>query len=800
MNPTRKTFDRAAAAALALILAVLMTPAEAQRAKTGKPAAPVYAGIIVKYKSTSSMRATAMSAATQRTVEDRARVKLAGARQGAMDLAVYRFAKPMAAAEARAAATRIALDPDVEYAVPDQVMHKLQTTPNDPDFAGKQWNLQPAATAAGGANLPLAWQKTTGSNSVVVAVVDTGVRPGHPDLAGRLLAGYDFISSDAFAALNYPPNWNAADGNGRDADATDPGDYLDDAVLALLAMVPPNQRPSPTPSSWHGTHVAGIIGAASNNGVGVAGVDWSARILPVRVLGRDGGTTSDIVDGMAWAAGLAVPGVPANTTPARVINLSLGGSGECSAAFQDVVNRVRAAGAMVVAAAGNDGSTTVGQPANCNGVIAVTANARDGDNASYANVGAQVAISAPGGGCGTFSLIDLDATQDYWNQACSGCHSIDAQRQQIDARAPMGLTFTKARAALEAALTGKDLDGVTTGMDGLQVSVAQRNDLAGLISGTTCSGPPDRVYSTLNLGATEPEAEGYVAYAGTSMATPHVSGTIALLLSLSPKLNADEVKSVLQTTARAHPAGTYCAQVKGVCGPGLLDAAAAVDHVAANRPMVSAGLEGTTTTGVPPAASFTLVGTVKTVGGRAAASSGMTWRQVSGPTVTLPSTSGTSITLKAPSAGGKLGFEFSATDSAGYSATTTATVVVNSPPAMTPVAPVAATSGQAVSGSVRAVDPDGDSITYVAINAPPGFALNAATGAWSWTPSSSGNYAMAVMPTDAYGNGAPVNLQISVAKGGGEDGGGGALPGWLAGLLLLPLVLRGARMPGAPRA
>jgi hypothetical protein len=306
------------------------------------------------------------------------------------------------------------------------------------------------------------------------------------------------------------------------------------------------------------------------------------------------------------------------------------------------------------------------------------------------------------------------------------------------------------------------------------------------------------VYSTLNLGMTEPEADGYVAYAGTSMATPHVSGTIALLLSLSPKLSSDEVKSVLQTTARAHPAGTYCAGRTGVCGSGLLDAAAAVQHVVENRPTVSAGLQGSTTTGVPPSASFTLVGTVKTVGGRATASNGMMWRQVSGPAVSLPSTSGGSITVKAPGSG-KLGFEFSATDSAGYSATATATVVVNSPPAMSPVAPVSATSGQPVTGSVRAVDPDGDSITYVAINAPQGFTLNAGTGAWSWTPSSSGTYAMAVMPTDAYGNGAPVNLQISVAKGSGESGGGGALPGWLAGLLLLPLFLRGARASGTVR-
>jgi subtilisin family serine protease len=444
---------------------------------------------------------------------------------------------------------------------------------------------------------------------------------------------------------------------------------------------------------------------------------------------------------------------------------------------------------MVVVAAGNEGLPTVGQPANCTGAIAVTAHSRDGDNASYANVGTQVSVSAPGGGCGTFSLIDLDGAQAIWNQTCAGCHDIDSRRQQIDQRAPMGLTFKKARMALDAALSGVDLDGDATDMGGLAgaLSDSQRNDLAGLISNILCSGPTDRVYSTVNLGSTEPEQEGYIAYAGTSMAAPHASGVIALLLSLSPKLNSDEVKSVLQTTARPFPTGSYCAQVKGVCGSGLLDGAAAVDHVVNNRPTVTAGLQGAGT-GVAPSASFTLVGTVKTVGGRAA--TGMMWRQTSGPTVSLPTTTGGSITVTAPSSG-KLGFEFVATDSVGYSANATATVVVNSPPVLQPIAAVSATKGQAISGSVRATDTEGDAITYVVVNPPNGFNLNAGTGAWSWTPSSSGDYTLAIMPTDAYGNGAPVTLQINVAKG--DEGGGGALPAWIAVLLLAALCSTGGR-------
>jgi serine protease len=774
----------------AVALTVALPAAYAQNAKKGTPAPEVYAGIIVKYKS-SAAKAASTSSTTMRNVEDRARVKIAASREGALGTAVYRFAKAMPAAEARAAATRMALDPNVEYAVPDQVMYKLQVTPNDSDYAGKQWTLQAAPTVVGGLNLPLAWQRTKGATSVVVAVVDTGVRTGHPDLAGRLVPGYDFISSDAFASMNFPPNWNAGDGNGRDADASDPGDYIDDT---LLAQLPPDHGLTPSQSSWHGTHVAGIIGAASNNAVGIAGVDWNARILPVRVLGRAGGTTSDIVDGMAWAAGLPVPGVPANANPARVINLSLGGSGTCSAAFQDVIDKVRAAGAVVVAASGNDGSLIVSQPANCNGVIAVTAHTRDGDNASYSNVGSQVAISAPGGGCGSNSLIDMPGAQDTWNQTCGGCHGLDFIRQQITQRAPTGMSFTKARAALDSALTGVDLDGTDTNMGFLATGLGNtmRNDLAGFISQTTCAGPTDRVYSTVNMGATMPAADGYASYAGTSMATPHVSGVVALLLSLAPRLTSDEIKSVLQSTARPHPKGSYCAMGGNGCGAGLLDANAAVQHVVDNKPTVTAAIQGSAP-GVRPGATFTLVGDVKALGGRTASSSGMSWRQTSGPTVSIPANAGSTVTLTAPNGTGALGFEFAAADTAGYSGAGTVAVTVNAPPTMLPPAAPSATVGQPVTGSVKGTDPDGDAITYVLVAGPPGFNLNASTGSWSWTPTSAGSQGVTVMPTDAYGNGTPVNFVVSVAKDpNAKDGGAGALPWWLLALLLVPLRRRAA--------
>jgi len=799
MKPSMKRPARLALAAAGLLCFNLWSPGHAQGVKNGQPAPEIYTGIIVKYKSSSAAKATATSATTMRAVQERARVRIAASRQGALDTTVYRFDKATSAPEVRAAAARLALDPQVEYAVPDQVMQAMQTTPNDMEFAANQWTLQAPPAVVGGANLPLAWQRTTGSNSVVVAVLDTGIRRGHPDLAGRLLTGYDFISSDAYAALNYPANWNAADGDGRDADPTDPGDFLDDT---LLAQLPANHGLQARPSSWHGTHVAGTIGAASNNAVGISGVDWSARILPVRVLGRNGGSLSDVIDGIAWSAGLAVPGVPANTNPARVINISLGASGVCSAAYQDVINRVRAAGAIVVAPAGNDGALVASQPANCEGVIAVTAHARDGDNASYSNVGSQVALSAPGGGCGALALIDLAGAQETFNQSCAGCHSIDSLRQQITRRAPAGLTFAKSRAALNSALMGVDLDGQDTGdMAALAVTLnnTARNNLAGVISQIACAGPTDRVFSTLNLGMTTPAMEGYGTKVGTSNAAAHVSGTVALLLSLAPRLTADEVKSVLQATARAHPKDTYCAMGGTGCGSGLLDANAAVQHVVTNRPTVTAALQPAAA-GVRPGATFTLVGDVKAAGGRMPGTTGMSWRQTSGPAVTIPAGSGASVTLTAPTTSGILTFEYAAADSAGYAGTAAVAVTVNAGPTLLPVAAGNVTANQPISGTVRGSDPESDTITYVLVAGPPGLTVNASNGAWTWTPTSAGSFGVTVMPTDAYGNGTPVNFTITVAPDpNAKDGGGGAVPWWLAVLLLAPACLRAARRGFLPR-
>jgi serine protease len=278
------------------------------------------------------------------------------------------------------AAEMMARDPDIEYAEPDRIMSHMATA-NDPYFA-QQWHY---TDATGGLRLPDAWDKSTGLG-VVVAVIDTGYRP-HADLSGQHLAGYDFISSATIGN----------DGNGRDSDPSDPGDWI--AAGECYAGSPARN------SSWHGTHVAGTLAARTNNSVGVAGVAYNAKMVPVRVLGKCGGYTSDIADAITWSSGGAVNGVPANANRAMVLNLSLGGSGACNATTQSAIDGARSRGAVVVVAAGN-ANTDVSNvsPANCSGVIAVAATGKTGARASYSNYGTLIDVAAPGGD-GSYGVI-----------------------------------------------------------------------------------------------------------------------------------------------------------------------------------------------------------------------------------------------------------------------------------------------------------------------------------------------------------------------------------------------------------
>ncbi len=427
--------------------------------------------LIVKYRATQAAAAATAASADRavlhRPAQDAAArlgLRMQLLRVGAQDAHVMRLERRLAHAEVeRLARDIMAADPAVEYAEPDRILKPL-LTPTDTQY-GQQWQyFEPT----GGLNLPAAWDKATGTG-VVIAVIDTGYRP-HADLAANIVAGYDFIA-DTFVSN---------DGNGRDTSALDPGDAI--AAGACGGGQPTQSQPS----SWHGTHVTGSVAAVTNNSAGVAGVAFGAKLQPVRALGKCGGYTSDIAAGIVWASGGSVPGVPANATPARVINLSLGGSGACDAASRDAINSARSRGTVVVVAAGNSNANAANfSPASCPGVITVAATNRSGGRAYYSNFGAAVAVAAPGG----------------------------------DMRA----------------------------------------------------GAAGGILSTLNNGANGPGADSYAYYQGTSMATPHVAGVVALMLSKNPSLSPDEVAARLKSSARTFP-GT-CSQ----CGAGIVDASAAID-------------------------------------------------------------------------------------------------------------------------------------------------------------------------------------------------------------------------------
>ncbi len=388
----RRVHVAAVALFAALVLLLGRPPAQAAQTPTGlAPAAnPPTDQLIVRFAPAGQ---AALAGADTARLLDRlstaAGMSLTVQRSMSGDATVLRLPVRLDEAAVAAMATRIAALPEVAYAEPDAIMQIIASppladaptadlTPNDARFAD-QWHYRYVPGVEEGLNLLPAWGITTGKASTVVAVIDTGIR-NHADLAGRTVPGYDFIADVA----------TANDGNGRDNDPSDPGDWTSDNQCFTGWAA--------TDSSWHGTHVAGTIGAASNNGSDVAGINWKAKVLPVRVLGRCGGYLSDIVDAVRWAGGLAVPGAPANANPADVINLSLGGSGACGTSYQNAFNDLAAAGVVSVVAAGNSAVNVSGaRPANCNNVITVAATNMIGDQTYYTNYGAMVEIAAPGG-------------------------------------------------------------------------------------------------------------------------------------------------------------------------------------------------------------------------------------------------------------------------------------------------------------------------------------------------------------------------------------------------------------------
>ena len=354
----------------------------------------------------------------------------------------------------------LAADPNVAFVEIDQRM-EAYLSPNDTSYT-QQWHY---FEATGGANLPTAWDSASGTG-VVVAVLDTGIT-SHTDLNSNVVAGYDFVSSASAAR----------DGDGRDSNPADQGDWT--AANQCKAGTAARN------SSWHGTHVAGTIAAVTGNSSGVAGVAFNSRVQAVRVLAVCGGSLSDIAEAITWASGGTVAGIPANATPAKIINMSLGGlSSTCPSTYQTAITGAVSRGTAVIVAAGNDNINASGAtPANCTNVISVAATDRLGGKAYYSNFGDSVDLAAPGG-------------------------------------------------------------DVTTGST-------------------------NGVLSTLNAGTTTPGAQSYAWYQGTSMATPHVAGLAALVLSRGAQTPA-ALETFLKTYVRAFPAA--CSQ----CGTGIINAATAV--------------------------------------------------------------------------------------------------------------------------------------------------------------------------------------------------------------------------------
>ncbi len=476
-------------------VAVDSDPAPAEPFGRRQTNAQAAVGIIVQSTSSSAAKRESLAATAEPALPDDAEVAATVA--GKDGLSLLSLDNAVESADLDDAIARIEARPDVEYAIPNGLRYATTAPPvtsNDPDLAKQHhvWDSSVARPDGGySTRVAQAWHDgVTGSSAATVAVLDTGIRADHPDLAGQVRQGADLIDQDCrWAADNncyYTGSYTSAgDNNGRDTNPEDVGDYRTTGIAAQCASLTGSTYNARS-SSWHGTHVAGIVAAARDNTVGGTGIAPGVKVQSVRVLGRCDGTDWDIYDGILWAAGYSVGGYsPVNPTPAKVINLSLGGavpsnyvSSYC-AYYGAAAAKANAKGALVVAAAGNDSDTTIANhrynmPSACPGFVAVAAVSPAGRRAWYSTAGANVDIAAQGG----------------------------------DMNVPDG-----------PGSEGNEANGI---------------------------------YSTLNTGTQGPVALSYAYYQGTSMATPAVAAGAALLYSLG-MTNPAFVERALKATAQPFP-------------------------------------------------------------------------------------------------------------------------------------------------------------------------------------------------------------------------------------------------------
>jgi len=596
--------------------------------------------IIVKLRAVNAAPLPAASARAR--VEDlatRAGLALQGARSITDRLHVVQVATGEPGGTPEELLAKLRADPEVQYAEVDQRRY-VHSTPNDTLYS-EQWYLMPSSAVTPSAiDAQTAWNTTTGPTGLVIADIDTGVRFEHPDLlsvanGGRLLPGHCFIH-DAFVANN-----NSCPG----ADASDPGDWVTGADLSKAEC---SNQTQPQVSSWHGTRVAGMLGALTNNALGIAGVTWNPLILPVRALGVCGGSDSDIISGMLWAAGITVSGAPTNSTPARIINLSLGGTGACPQSYQDAIEQITALGVLIVASAGNEGGP-LDTPANCPGVAGVAGLRHAGTKVGFSSLGPAVALGAPAGNC-----VNTGA-----NEPC-----------------------------LYTLTTATNLGTTSPGT----------NDYTGYYYCDPSTG------SNVNcqIGANQ-----YRTYnLGTSFAAPQVAGIGALMLAVNIKLNSCQLIERLQQGALPYPqmsvgespqppmchvpAGAsdvqdtecICTLDGRTCGAGMASASGALAQ--ALRPIAAVTLPAAVTAGQ----SLQLKGD----GSAAATNHTLTafgWSNAGGVTLTVQNASSATATVTPPACG-LATLAFTVTDDAGRQ--DTARVIV-SPSSVSSAAP--ATAGQA---------------------------------------------------------------------------------------------------------